>query len=134
MPPQPLKLFYPFSPEKFIHISEKSWIVIHSGPEEEVRQLWNLAAETREFTGAKRQLVLVYPGHCPDFVGNTDLHLQTYKAWELLKNAGMVFSAAGFNIVRQMQNTTVPHQIMPFPRALDDQFFRAMIYRHRPVN
>lgn len=100
-------------------------LIIHAGSASEIRQLYQLATETAALEKRTTSLVLVTPGEKPSFLPDRAIHLRCYPATWVIEKAQCVFSAAGFNIMRQMSETCVRHEVMPFDRALDDQFYRA---------
>lgn len=106
-------------------LPEGYWAVIHSGCQEELRQLWEYASQTAICEEQNPGFVFVCPGPRPPWLPARVLHLDLYPANTIMAGAARVFSAAGFNIMRQMRSRKSIHEVMPFPRALDDQFFRA---------
>lgn len=106
-------------------LPESFWLIIHSGNHEELKQLWLYATQTAELEKAKPDMLMISPGRRPDFLPESCRHFDVYPARQLLNKAKRVFSAAGFNIMRQMRRVATKHHVLPFNRALDDQFFRA---------
>lgn len=102
-------------------------LVVHSGSHEELQQLYDLMRETWQIEAIKPDGLVVSPGDRPTFISDEIRHLNCYPAGPLLKMASRVYSGAGFNIMRQMASSKVPHLTIPFVRALDDQFFRAAL-------
>jgi hypothetical protein len=86
---------------------EPHWLVVHAGPRHELDQLVARAA------GAPK-LIVVSPRH-------TDV----YPVAPHLAHAERVITAAGFNAIHENARWRDRHTIVPFPRALDDQFGRA---------
>ncbi len=111
--------------EKVSDIPARFWLVIHSNSGNELEQLWNYAVETASLQKVSPYFVVVAPGSRPDYLPADALHLDIYPATSLLQHAEKVFSAAGFNICRQMRPYREKHLVMPFNRSLDDQFLRA---------
>lgn len=111
-------------------LPKQFWAVIHSGNADEIEQLWRYASQTAELEDANPEFIVVSPGGKPSFLPISVTHLDIYPADVVINLAARIFSAAGFNIMRQMQlisqiqTRKIPHQILPFARALDDQFFR----------
>ena len=99
-------------------------LVLHSGPDNEVEELCRYAMETNELKGSETPLVVVSSTPRPTSCPPATLHFNLWPAGWLIERAASVFSGAGFNIIRQMQGNARPHYVMPFARALDDQFFR----------
>ncbi|MDD3148522.1 MAG: hypothetical protein PHD82_14610, partial [Candidatus Riflebacteria bacterium] len=104
-------------------------LIIHSGNDDESLQLYRLAEETAALEKRSPDFVVITAGNRPGFLPAGVLHLHCYPATRVIDLAGCVFSAAGFNIMRQMALKNTRHEAMPMPRALDDQFFRAAWHR-----
>jgi predicted glycosyltransferase len=90
---------------------EPHWLVVHSGPPHETDELIRRAA------GAPR-LVVVSP-----------LHEDIYPVAPHLGHAERIITGGGFNAVHEAMPWRERHTIVPFPRALDDQFARAQCGR-----
>ena len=101
---------------------------MHSGPTEETAELLDFAGAVRQSEGDDSPLYLVapeLPGELPSGVHYRDI----YPAQPLFAAAQQVFSACGFNIMRQMRLWRGKHRFMPFARVLDDQYARARLAR-----
>lgn len=123
-PLKKLKLVDPAAPE-VSDLPDDYWLVIHSDAGNELQSLWEFAQESAKLEVVKPFFVVVCPGKKPDFIPPGILHLDIYPAHGMFQAAARVFSGGGFNIVRQMEPFRSKHRILPFPRSLDDQFFRA---------
>ncbi|GAB4272777.1 MAG: hypothetical protein Kow0029_11820 [Candidatus Rifleibacteriota bacterium] len=108
-------------------LPENFWLVIHSDPGEELKNLWHYACETAEIEKVKPAFIVVSAGKKPEFLPNDVLFINAYPAHGMFHKAEKVFSGAGFNMVRQMKKYRKKHHVLPFERALDDQFFRASL-------
>jgi hypothetical protein len=97
-----------------------TWLVVHSGPADEVAELVGYAEQTAALEGVRPRLVLVSPVAHPG-VDRLDL----YPAWPLFARAARIVTAAGCNVVRQAAPWRDRHRMVPFPRLFDDQFTRA---------
>jgi hypothetical protein len=86
-------------------------LVVHAGPEPEVRALTALAASTGH------QVRIVRPGG-----DDLDVH----PAAALFERAAAIVTAAGFNAMRQAEPFRDRHLYLPFARPLDDQTARAV--------
>jgi hypothetical protein len=86
---------------------EPHWLVVHSGPPHELDALIALARDAPK-------LIVVSPRH-----------RDIYPVAPHLAHAGRVITAGGFNAVHENARWRERHTIVPFPRALDDQFARA---------
>jgi hypothetical protein len=104
--------------------SAEKWLLIHSGPDSELKSLLKIVEEDLEKEKNKPRVLVVYPGKKPDFVPEQYEYVNLYPAYGLFKAAARVYSGAGFNMVDQMRDMRNKHYVMPFERILDDQFER----------
>jgi hypothetical protein len=111
---------------------EPYWLVVHSGPAEEVAQLVAYAAEARAIEGVALPLVVIAAQAPPVLPPNTTV-LDVFPATPYFAGAARIFSAAGFNIVRQAALYRAKHVLLPMPRRFDDQFARAARVRVTPI-
>jgi hypothetical protein len=51
--------------------------------------------------------------------------IDRYPVWPVHADADRVFTAAGFNAMRQLAAHRERHRFLPLPRRFDDQFERA---------
>ncbi|MQY04231.1 hypothetical protein [Actinomadura macrotermitis] len=99
------------------------WLIVHTGPDEEIRELVAYARDMAELEGARPRFTLVSPRR-PEGLPGDIAHLAVYPAWPLGEHAERIVTAAGFNAVRQFAPWRERHRVLPFPRTLDDQFAR----------
>jgi hypothetical protein len=107
-----------------VESNDPYWLIVHSGPEEEVRELIAHAAEMKGLTPnpparilvASRCAVALPPGFAP-----TDI----FPAARLSPNAQRILSAAGFNVMLETEPWREKHEVVPFARQFDDQYLRA---------
>jgi len=92
------------------------WLVAHSGPE---RELHALIAHAQ---GAPRIVVVSprRPSRLPRHAGWRDV----YPVAPHLPHAERIVTAAGFNLMHETSPLRDRHTVVPFARALDDQFAR----------
>jgi hypothetical protein len=92
-----------------------AWLVVHSGPEDEMTELVAYARETADAEGIEARIVVIGPG------GHDVL-----PAWPLFAGAARVVTAGGANAVRQcrLHAPHVPHLALPLARRWDDQHAR----------
>ena len=109
-------------PEKILQAweSRSAWLIVHSGPEEEVRILINHALDIAEAENIRPELLLISPIQIPGITS-----LDFYPASSLFPLAGRIFSGCGFNIMQQTSEYRDKHIFIPFERKYDDQFRRA---------
>ena len=100
------------------------WLVVHSGPAAEVAQLVAYADEARAIE--RRTLpLLVVSADPPATLPPQAYALDAFPAAACFPGAERIFSAAGFNVVRQAARFRAKHVLVPLPRRFDDQFERA---------
>ncbi|HUR83471.1 MAG TPA: hypothetical protein VM733_22135 [Thermoanaerobaculia bacterium] len=100
----PLDLSVPFVEE--VEESDE-WLVVHSGPDDEVRELTAFAKEL----GARNLRV----------ISGADV----WPAAPLFPAAAKIITAAGFNVMLETEQWRAKHVAVPFARRFDDQFVRA---------
>ena len=100
------------------------WLVAHSGPAAEVEEILAYAAELRSLEDANVELWVLSP-HAPAQLPAATRVLNAYPAQSYLAAAARIFSAAGFNTMRECAPYRAKHTILPMPRRYDDQFERA---------
>lgn len=105
----PLDLSLPLAEEGE---EEDHWLVVHSGPEDEVRELVAYANELRSFE-TRRPEVRVVSG------------CDVWPASPLFPAAAKIITAAGFNVMLETEQWRAKHVVVPFARRFDDQFVRA---------
>jgi hypothetical protein len=93
-------------------------LIVHSGPEEEVREL---VAYARELTTGR---VLVAT-RCDLTLPNGFERIDAYPVTHLFSHATRIISAAGFNVMLETEPYRDKHHVVPFARRFDDQFARA---------
>jgi hypothetical protein len=104
-------------------LPNRYWLIAHAGSPQETRELIAYALETRAVERCRTAFVVATP-HRLDALPPDCRCLDVYPATALVPRAERVFTAAGFNSVRQMAPWRDKHWMLPFPRALDDQFAR----------
>jgi hypothetical protein len=100
------------------------WLVVHSGPAEEVAELVAYAATLRDLASDKPSRVLVASRCDVDLPTGFEV-IDAYPASPLFADAARIVSAAGFNVMLETEPWRDKHVVVPFPRRFDDQFARA---------
>lgn len=125
------------------------WIVVHSGSSDEVIELVRIGATqvSRDHLPARRatdlppapspqspvpdshvaRIVVVSPHGAPHGMEHVDF----YPASHLLPFADRIITAAGFNVMRQLEAYRDRHIAVPLHRRFDDQHWRAGKARRR---
>ncbi|MBF0499641.1 MAG: hypothetical protein HQM09_05885 [Candidatus Riflebacteria bacterium] len=106
-----------------------SWLIVHAGSDEELIELVSYARETASLEGSHPAMAAVFPGPRPAALPSDIAHIDIFPAYPMFESAERIFSACGFNIMRQTRSLRERHRFMPFARTLDDQFRRAAIAR-----
>ena len=111
-------------------VNEKKpfWLVVHSGNETETTELIAYARQMREIEKAAVNLILISP-HDFAFQTRDLLQFNIYPAAVLYEFAERIFSACGFNAMRQTAGLRERHRFIPFERRYDDQYARAKQFR-----
>ncbi len=112
---------------------ESYWLVLHSGPQDEVAELVAHADEMRRIEGHAVQIIVcsqAVPSQLPEHCRAVDV----YPATALIANATRIFSAAGFNVIRETAGCRQRQHIIPFLRRFDDQYERARRARREDHN
>ena len=99
------------------------WLLAHSGPAEEVRELVAYAAELRRIAQSEER-VLVATRCAVDLPEHFE-HIDAYPVAPLFANATRIISAAGCNVMQETEPWRDKHHVVPFARRFDDQFARA---------
>ena len=116
-----------------------AWIVVHAGSLDETGQLVAFArdqAVAEEVDAIEERLIVITTNNhasrvAPVIAGAAVVDL--YPAWPLFADAGRIYTAAGFNAMRQLEPHRARHRFVPFARRFDDQFERARrAHRARP--
>jgi len=97
-------------------LSYPYWLVVHSGPEDEVRELIAYAEELQRIENDRTRLVVV---------SQCGIGIDVIPANQLFANAKRIVSAAGFNVMLETESYRDKHHVVPMPRRFDDQFARA---------
>lgn len=100
------------------------WLIVHSGPEGEVRELVAHAQELRALAAVPPRRVLV-ASRCTVPLPEGFEAADAVPAADLFPGASRIISAAGFNVMLETEPWRAKHDVVPFPRAFDDQFLRA---------
>ncbi len=96
-------------------------LVVHSGSESELDALIEYATEVRD---AGSVIVVVSPRR-PARLPSAAMWHDIYPVTPYLAAADLVVSAAGFNVMHELAGMRERHRAIPFPRPLDDQYWRA---------
>jgi len=97
------------------------WLVVHSGPESEVRELVAYAEELQRIEGDASEIVVA---------SQCGIGVDIIPASALFAGAKRIVSAAGFNVMLETEPYRDKHHIVPMPRRFDDQFARAARRRY----
>jgi hypothetical protein len=104
--------------------SEPFWLVVHSGPQDEVNELVAYTANLRDLADAPPERILV-ASPCSVTLPNGFELTDEYPVTHLFPKAAHIISAAGFNALCETAAWADKHHVVPFPRRFDDQYLRA---------
>lgn len=100
------------------------WLIVHSGPEDEVRELVAYAEELRTLANDPPPRTLV-ASRCNIALPRGFEPIDEYPATHLYPAATRILTAAGFNVMLETTLWRHKHHAIPFPRRFDDQYLRA---------
>ena len=103
---------------------ESFWLVVHSGPKSEVEELIAFARDMRAAEGSE-VAIRVASAHASSDPATNVHALDLHPASTLFARAQRIFSAAGFNIMRETAAHRARQRVLPMPRRFDDQYERA---------
>jgi hypothetical protein len=113
---------------------EQQWLILHSGPEEEVDDLICYAKEIRNIENKHNPLLLVNPSVINKWDHLQLKHIRYYPGHLLMPKVDKIITGCGFNVMRQAKPFHHKHHFLPFARRFDDQHLRAAQYRNRITN
>ena len=102
---------------------QRFWLIVHSGPEDEVRELVAYAEELRRVE--QTDIDVLVATRCPIDLPDGFVLIDAYPVTHLFEGATRIISAAGFNIMLETEPYRDKHHAIPFARKFDDQFARA---------
>lgn len=105
-------------------VVEPFWVIVHSGPEEEVSELVAYAANLRDLATDRPERILV-ASRCSMTLPAGFERTDEYPVTHLFPSAARIISAAGFNVMSETAAWAEKHHVVPFPRRFDDQYLRA---------
>lgn len=104
--------------------SESFWLIVHSGPEDEVTELVEYTANLRDLATDRPERIVV-ASRCDVPLPNGFELTDEYPVTHLFPRAARIISAAGFNVMCETVAWAGKHHVVPFPRRFDDQYLRA---------
>ncbi len=103
---------------------EAFWLIVHSGPKDEVTELIEYTANLRDLATDRPERILV-ASRCSMSLPNGFELTDEYPITHLFPRAARIISAAGFNVMCETAQWADKHHVVPFPRRFDDQYLRA---------
>lgn len=100
------------------------WLIVHSGPEDEVRELIAYTSELRALADNVPERILVAT-QCDTALAEGFERIDAYPIADLYPQAARIISAAGFNVMLETEPWRHKHDVVPFARRYDDQYERA---------
>ena len=117
---------YPEKMPKEKIFDRNDWLIVHSEPAHEIEELLAYAYEQAEMEKLKPRFCLISPIKELDTV-IAYTHFNLYPAYPYFAQAGRIFTACGFNSMKQAKHFTDKHYFLPFRRRFDNQFLRARL-------
>ena len=117
-------------PLPFLQDVEHHWLILHSGPDEEINDLINYAKQIRNIELKQNPLLLVSPSAINKWSHQQVMHKRFFPAHQLMPFVDKIITACGCNTMRQAKQYRHKHHFFPFSRRYDDQYFRAAFYRN----
>ncbi|AJQ92767.1 hypothetical protein [Gynuella sunshinyii] len=112
------------TPDRRDNTETPLWLIVHSGPEDEIKALLALAGSMAEEEGLQPKQLLLSPVRPSQLPVDID-HIHAWPAHPWFELADRIFTACGFNSMRQLLPYRHKHVFMPMERRFDDQFLRA---------
>jgi hypothetical protein len=100
------------------------WLIAHSGPFNEVECLYNYALDIAGIKNLNPPF-LILTQIKEKLPANTIHQLDYYPASDFYKFCPFIFTACGFNSMKELTGFESKHYFIPFERRYDDQFWRA---------
>jgi hypothetical protein len=104
--------------------AESFWLIVHSGPEEEVLELVAYAENLRDLADVRPERIVV-ASRCSVSLPIGFEATDEVPVTHLFPSAARIISAAGFNVMCETAAWADKHHVVPFPRRFDDQYLRA---------
>lgn len=115
---------YPNFEKTEILFSENDWLIVHSEPAQEVAELLAYAYEQAQMEKLQPRFCVVSPMKELDTI-IPYTHFNLYPVYPYFKQVGRIFTACGFNSMKQTKDFSQKHHFLPFRRRFDNQFLRA---------
>jgi len=107
------------------------WLILHSEPLEEVKNLWSYAQEKATIENQKPFWVICSQVAPQDFFSKEKgIWINEFPATNYIAQAQRILTAAGFNTLQECKAYKSKHHILPFFRKYDNQFLRAKNYKN----
>lgn len=125
-----LSLFYPPAPlglkwqQKIARLRQPLWVVAHSQPETEVKALLDHAQDLARVQRLSPKIWVFCQEAPPNLPPGAEL-FDEFPVFPLFQHSEKIFTACGFNSMKQTEQFAEKHHFIPFPRRYDDQFLRS---------
>lgn len=121
---------YPEKMPKEKLFDRNDWLIVHSEPAHEVAELLAYAYEQAQIEKLEVRFCVVSPIEKLDTIISYT-HFNLYPAYPYFGQAGRIFTACGFNSMKQGEKYRSKHHFLPFRRRFDNQFLRARNYQEQ---
>jgi len=122
------------SPVEIANSSKQEvWMIVHSGPIDEVAQLVDFAREIADIQELKPKFWVFTTVDFDPPKASVEV-IRHFPAVHFFKAGTRLFTAGGFNSVQLHSYFEGIHHFLPFPRKYDDQFWRVRSVKSRLEN
>lgn len=113
-----------------VALAKGSWLVIHSGPLEEVEELILYTQERQQMSSTRAPIIVITQAPPSGaLVEEVAAWCPLFSLVGLLDAAEMIVTAGGFNTMRELISYQQKHLPLPMTRRWDDQFARVARWR-----
>ena len=106
------------------------WIIVHSGPFDELRLIYQHATETAQIEGKNPEFLII--SQIDEKIDDQNaIQIKHFPASVFFPYAEKIFTACGFNIMYETRRYADKHYFIPFKRKFDDQFARALLRKNK---
>jgi hypothetical protein len=125
-----LNLIYPDFPvsneklELIKNAGQPVWLIVHSGPEDEVESLYHYAIDLAEEDRSKPLFLICTQADGIKICDNAMI-IKDWFIWNIFGLVDKIITGCGFNLMQQTRQYSKKHIFVPFIRKYDDQFLRS---------
>ncbi|MCI4667739.1 MAG: hypothetical protein MRZ79_06225 [Bacteroidia bacterium] len=102
-------------------VGQENWLIVHSGSADEVFALLDMVIDDKAHAGIEAEILIIHPN--PGIIREVPV-VSFFPAYPIFPYVNRIYTAAGFNSMKQAGKFSKKHFALPFPRKYDDQFLR----------